>query len=354
MLSIGLLGFIVWAFLVRDGLLAVERPHEITLLYAGTGLSFQSLDNKVFNPIEKSEKLPNQQETSFEGSSETNTQSPFNFENLKAHCPRHIKKYDSRFLEWFVGFTEGGGSFVVNNKTNRVAFCINQKDPKVLYYVRKNLGFGQVKEYGTYFRYSVTKKEYLHALIRLFAGNLILEKTNSRFAAWVKSYLVYYVTTPDVIDLVLQRPPGLRLSLNTAWLSGFIDAEGCFDGRWRNNKQQTLRLRFSIRQLGEPAMMTSLKKLAFSAYKSGTGVYWGSITAAETLQTFTVDTQCNIPLLSSYLNKFPLRSIKHIAFYKWQKLFNLTLMKSTNTLKLDRLRKSINALSKISKSTGWR
>jgi len=52
--------------------------------------------------------------------------------------PQHIKSYDPKFINWFVGFTEGDGSFVVDNNTNRISFIITQKDPKVLYYIKKN------------------------------------------------------------------------------------------------------------------------------------------------------------------------------------------------------------------------
>jgi hypothetical protein len=67
------------------------------LLYAGIGLSFQSLKPYNVTSIEKSEKLPNQQETFNKGSSETNTQSSFTFTNIGV-LPQQIKKYDSSFL----------------------------------------------------------------------------------------------------------------------------------------------------------------------------------------------------------------------------------------------------------------
>jgi hypothetical protein len=72
----------------------------------------------------KFDLLSNQQETSFNGgSSETYTQSVSKqktFDSAIATVndlttlttPQHIKSYDLDFLEWFVGFSEGDGSFV--------------------------------------------------------------------------------------------------------------------------------------------------------------------------------------------------------------------------------------------------
>lgn len=96
------------------------------------------------------------------GSSETTREAPLNknfnfdyyFNNFK---PKHIKPNDYLFLEWFIGFSEGDGSFTISNK--RCYFSINQKDIKILYKIKKNLGFGQVFKYTqnnkTYGRYIV-------------------------------------------------------------------------------------------------------------------------------------------------------------------------------------------------------
>ena len=48
--------------------------------------------------------------------------------------PDHIKKIDRSFLEWFIGFSEGDASFV----KDQLAFVINQKDPKLLFRIKKN------------------------------------------------------------------------------------------------------------------------------------------------------------------------------------------------------------------------
>ena len=93
------------------------------------------------------------------GSSETTREAPLNLsksfcdkvaffeeESFDAYFttfkPEHIKSINTQFLEWFIGFSEGDGSFIVSNE--RCYFMINQKDLKILYKMKAILGFGQV------------------------------------------------------------------------------------------------------------------------------------------------------------------------------------------------------------------
>ena len=137
----------------------------------------------------------NQQETSVVkgGSSETYTQSSSKVQGHKGKDqeeeptrdsakPAHIVSYTPSFIAWFVGFTEGDGSFEVDYQTNRVSFTITQKDPKVLYFIKKKIGFGKVylcKD--TYYRYMVSNRQNLTYLIGIFSGQLRLAKTKEIF-----------------------------------------------------------------------------------------------------------------------------------------------------------------------------
>ena len=70
----------------------------------------------------------------------------FNFDLFNYERKRlGLEPIDSNWLAWFIGFTEGKGSFIVLN--NKVYFDINIsiKDIQVIYYIKKELGFGKVK-----------------------------------------------------------------------------------------------------------------------------------------------------------------------------------------------------------------
>jgi hypothetical protein len=124
------------------------------------------------------------------GSSETireaSQQNQLNFEQYKqlGH-PSHLNQFDTEFFEWFIGFSEGDGSFSLS----QLSFVINQKDPKLLFRIKKKLGFGNVYETSTagIWRYSVTGQKNCLRLYYLFNGHLVLKKTRQRFVVWAKN-----------------------------------------------------------------------------------------------------------------------------------------------------------------------
>ena len=61
-------------------------------------------------------------------------------------------------------------------------------DCKVLNYIKNTLGFGTVNLAGDgYWTYVVSAKSEILILIHLFNGNLLLQKTNSRFVSeWLQ------------------------------------------------------------------------------------------------------------------------------------------------------------------------
>lgn len=55
--------------------------------------------------------------TTKKGSSETTREAfDFNFSKYIETKPEHNKNVDQNFLEWFIGFTEGDGSFITYSK----------------------------------------------------------------------------------------------------------------------------------------------------------------------------------------------------------------------------------------------
>jgi hypothetical protein len=146
MLSIGILGFIVWSHQMMG--------HYIFYVVIIFSICWNSKFRNNTLYFSNSTMIENQQETEIE-SSETKRDIKFNFSNFY----NHYKFIDPKFLEWLIGFSEGDGSFFYSGK--RLYFSIGQKDVKVLYYIKETLGFGNVyvfpnKEYG---RFEVSDKE---------------------------------------------------------------------------------------------------------------------------------------------------------------------------------------------------
>ena len=347
MLSIGILGFIVWAWIVRwarNFAICWDRLKS-------------TVESKELVWIGKSVLLSNQQETCFLPKEEIKTPQrlirkapncsvflPVGQKKQKGNLiepfidsasgPSHKAPYSAQWLDWFVGFSEGDGCFVVNYKTHRISFIITQKDPQVLYKIKKTLGFGVVRLNGDgYFRYCVSDKTNLLYLIKIFSGRLVLNKTLLRFISWVENFNIYYKTQFSQVDPVklmnsfvdkanmfpfrdiqVSKNPKV-FSIDTAWLSGFIDAEGCFSATQRSGRL-TFRMRFSLKQKDE---FTSLSQILTCA-PNGRKEKWGRLTKRGDLAIFEIDSITQLKFLISYLDKFPLQSKKHVAYCKWLKL----------------------------------
>lgn len=115
---------------------------------------------------------------------------------LNSCKPDHIKRYDYNFLTWLIGFTEGDGSFVINNRGD-LNFIITQStsDIQVLYKIKKGLGFGRVIKQGPLTsRFIVGDKEGLTRIIALFNGNLVFNKRRTRFKDFLNQFNKNYNT----------------------------------------------------------------------------------------------------------------------------------------------------------------
>jgi hypothetical protein len=178
------------------------------------------------------------------------------------------------FLEWFIGFAEGDGSFIVTHikgtGKDRLFFMINQEERKVMYKIKKELGFGSVFPYkqkgATYYRYQVSAKKDLTRLVHIFNGNLLATKVKKRFKSWLQAYNNRYHVTSGTSSPILYKPGQLKVSLQSDWLAGFVDAEGGFFVDLREppkGKAWASRLvpRFSVTQKHEQTVLENIRDL---------------------------------------------------------------------------------------------
>lgn len=278
------------------------------------------------------------------GSSETTREAPLDqtltFDEYFEHYqPKSLKTRDSLFLEWFIGFSEGDGSFITS--TNRCYFIINQKDIKVLYKIRKKLGFGQVFSYTqknqSYGRYVVQDFKNCRRLASIFNGKLVLTKTNDRFQLW-----------SQVLNFNALKSKG-QVHLTNAWLAGFIEAEGCFYARVRKHSRmktgyQVVR-KFIIGQQNEPSLLLTLQALL----KSKTKI---QIIQKEDNNFYYRLEICSLEsndILLNYLRKFPCLGQKKINTLVYQRLSAYIVRKEHLDLnKLEKIKKLCLQLRKIS------
>lgn len=245
------------------------------------------------------------------------------------------------FLEWFIGFTEGDGSFVISK--NKVFFDITQTidDIQVLYYIKKELGFGNIiirseshRRVGVFY---VTSKENYLKLIHIFNGNICSNHKNEQFKLWLTTFNKQY---KEDIKYINRR---VIPSINTGWLSGFIDSEGSFNGRvkyCRTSKlKKALHLSLTLCQK-EHYILLLIRKLfitenkCISYDKSWEG--WRLHIASFKVLTVVIN----------YLKIYSLKTRKRRSYDKFVKLHNKIIKKEHLTIKginvIEMLMKLIN------------
>jgi hypothetical protein len=122
------------------------------------------------------------------------------------------------------------------------------------------LGFGSVGKLNdnTHF-FSVRDKEGLLKLIKIFNGNLQLNKRKLQFqdflGAYNKTFATEIILLPNDLDLI---------SFNTTWLLGFSEAEGCFTAsviESQERKNPNVQVRFVISQKNEKLVLDKIALL---------------------------------------------------------------------------------------------
>lgn len=249
-------------------------------------------------------------------SSETIRETTFQFDLFQKNLPQQKRKINRVFLEWFIGFAEGDGSIIVSQLKSgqvRLFFTLVQKEVEVLEKIQSTLGFGNVQKHGTCFRYSVTDAEGIDRLIHLFNGNLVLNKFRKRFHSWLHARNEIRSSAEPIIEK--EHLPDIKF-LSSGWLSGFTDAEGCFNLQKTKNPNGSFyaSCRFVLVQKDEHEVLKKINKAIGHGYLC----YYedNSVTRYFLIKSEGLD------LLLDYFKKFPLRTNKNISKVRLEKMLN--------------------------------
>jgi len=346
--SIGILGFIVWSFLTEYYLLVkhLDNHYVVALPYCevrviniaicwNSLVLFGTFKGKNPNSYTQSAGNPNASNRSLTSSSETTRDTSFKFDKF---FDLYVNKYQRpapsyNWLTWFIGFTEGDGAILSSQGRNR--FVLTQKEGTILYHIKDTLGFGAVRFYssssGVYYRYIVEDNRNIKILASLFNGNLVLTHRITQLTSWANSIGFRIISIP------------VTPSLLNAWLSGFTDAEGCFNvkisARTNTVTGYRVRLRFLLDQKNGMSLLENIRNLfGFGkvTLRSGTdNVYRLSIESFKRLIS-----------VRNYYLRFPLRTKKVISFAKWNEVYTMALSKEHLTqeglIKIRQLAKEVN------------
>ena len=271
----------------------------------------------------------------------------FNFELFNKVNKNNISK---DWLTWFIGFSEGDGAILTSK--NKARFVLTQKEGAILYHIQEVLGFGIVKQFNGYYRYIVTDTDSILLLLYIFNGNLVLPHRQKQLENWFNT-LSHNSDCSSNLNMALPLTKLIKPTLNDAWLSGFTDAEGCFNvnikPRLNTITGYRVSIRFFLDQKNAESTLLHIKDLfnygQVNIRKDTNNVYRYSIDSNKGL----------LPIINYFLT-FPLKTKKFNSFKKWLDIYNMVLNKEhLNKEGLEKIRamsKIINLNNSLNGKTG--
>uniref|UniRef100_UPI001FA78B4A hypothetical protein n=1 Tax=Ciborinia camelliae TaxID=647257 RepID=UPI001FA78B4A len=168
-----------------------------------------------------------------------------------------LSTQDSNFLQWFVGFTDAEGNFIINRilkkdkiTTSSFSFMfkitLHKDDEMVLRYINNKLGVGGVRFYKDECIFNVTDKKGVALLIDIFdkynlnttkhldyldfkeAFNFYSNRSKNLKPDVVKDYLLELKNKMNTNRIHFERPIKSEINITKSWLLGFIEGDGSF------------------------------------------------------------------------------------------------------------------------------
>ena len=279
---------------------------------------------------------------------------------LNSKCYGKIKQPSTEFLNWFIGFSEGDGSFI-KSKDGNLRFTVTQHsdDIQVLYYIQKELNLGKIERSDqNSHRFIVWDRLGLYLILLIFNGNIrtpgklesfneflkVFNKRIEKRARFISKLKVFGLNM-DIFQIIEPNSTTSDISFNNPWLIGFIDAEGSFFARFAT-VSNSFAVNFSLTQKGEDNRLVLLDKLV-QLFKVG-AVYKQE---GKDLWAYSVAGLKNTEVFINYLEsiKSPLRSKKASSYLLWKQIRDSISKKEhldpTSRQKLISLAKTINKLA---------
>lgn len=300
------------------------------------------------------------------GSSETTRETPFNFELFYRYGhAHHVSRIPESFLEWFIGFYEGDGS-IYSSKTSyskkRLSFQITQKDKQLIEKLRYTFGYGNIsqetRKTGTYWKWTLESKDTIEKIAYLLYGNLVWPDRQRQYIKWIqtgqKQGLFSKITLTNLTFISSEK----LISFQNAWLSGFIDAEGCFYAYLKETK--SVKTKKATVNLSQKLTLTQKLKTSNQSERIIFDHILNLFEMKSTLYIFQNRTNANLygrieirtiqnqKLLIDYLQRYKLKTQKYISYRRWWRVWLRRTEKIHLTEKgRKRIRRLIHNINKV-------
>jgi hypothetical protein len=353
MFSIGILGFLVWSLTfsnyrlqanLTDLIELVALPHcEVgvtNLAVCWNSLVLTGTFNSK-NLVSYTQSAGNLYTKGLRSSSETIRETSRNFETYNKHSSNLIS---TEWLTWFIGFSEGDGAIITTPR-----FVLTQKEGAILHHVQEVLGFGIVREFDGYYRFIVSDPQSILLLVYIFNGNLVLPHRKKQLGDWINA-----LNKNRNLELSLE-PNLVKPNLSDEWLSGFTDAEGCFNVSIQPRVNTVTGYRVSLRFLLDQKNAESTLLLIRDLFKFGQVNVRGPL-CGNGVYRYSNNTFKGLLPVRDYFLTFYLKTKKAESFKHWVDVLTMVLNKEhlipEGLEKIRAIAKVINIKNSLNGKTG--
>ena len=267
--------------------------------------------------------------------SENNEKFNKNQFDFSLYCNKYNEMYPDKkrpskeFLEWFIGFSEGEGSFILA-KRGDLSFVVTQStsDIQVLNYIKENLGFGKVIEQSIKqktHRFIVQDLKNLFLICLIFNGNMVLPTRRARFLTFLSMFNEKLLKINSIKLKLLNLEPlpvvnsSVLPSLNDSWIAGFTDGEGCFSVSILSTSS-AFRIRYILTQKWE--VNKCILDYIMRLFSLNVGNNIGSVIPHSHFNVweYRINGLKNCKEIFPYFDRYTLKSKKKESYYKWKTL----------------------------------
>jgi len=256
------------------------------------------------------------------------------------------------FIEWFRGFTDAEGSFlIVKGKGNVFSFNfvigLHLDDQGILEYIRNSLGFGKITVNSKDARFIVNTQRDVAAIIAIFSKYCLNTTKHLNFLDFERGYKIYMKNNSQearkesktIIDNIISGMNSKRtdfylspnhFNITANWLLGFVEGDGWFSYDI-NGRSFT----FGLIQKGNKALLDAIVSFLHNLASVELGseavdrnsvanVYSRETTGAffMTIKRKVIIEKVIIPLFDS----LTWHSKKYLDYCDWKSIFNLRNM----------------------------
>lgn len=189
-------------------------------------------------------------------------------------------------------------------------------------FIKETLGFGKViSQSKSTSRYVTQNKKEIEILLHLFNGNIVLPSKKVKFQDYVKGFNIWANKGIILLNPIELKNNSILPSLEDSWLSGFIDAEGCFT--CSINKDKGFSLNFNISQKWEE----NLKVLQHFCVLFNGGIV--SKHTVSNVNEYRIGGLQNCKNVFPYFDNHPLLTKKFASYTAWKRMYEDLLKKTS-------------------------